>query len=836
METASGCRDRVRQLLLRLETTGDVSLEALRNEISQTRCSANHSLRLADLDAGFLSGTDRGLIRITPGGRDWLLDADRPSPDWFARSAPGSPPLRAWQSEALEAWCRHGRHGVIEAVTGTGKSRVGIEAAREALGQDYNVVVMVPTVDLVEQWTKSLRANGVAGIGALGDGSKASFRSHKVIVGTVQSLYQEPPVRADGKVLLVADECHRYGAGQWRRALHASYRRRLGLTATFERNDDGLASLLSYFSGEPVFRIGFKRAITEGVVAHYDVQLLGVQLNPRERSEYDDADRTARDARIQLLAADFPAEPFGAFLNEVQKAAADDDDPTIGDIARRYLKAFSKRIDVMTSAQAKLDVASGLAERISQSAGAIVFTRRVEMAEELASTLVEAGVRAAPIHSDLTRTERKDRLAALRAGRIKALVAPTILDEGIDVPDIDLAIVMGGSRSRRQMIQRMGRVLRLKADGRKATFIVVYAIDTAEDLTKVDGSEGCLDLIVESADKVEPLTLKDDRVAPSNLVLSRTVEVVRRSADIDPAAPSPSPDDNSLSDVLIDRIDVAMHPLSRAAVRQYRRAHGASREEAEAALRRLLHDFRLRGTVRDSVSRPGIQIMSSHGFDLAVSAEEVAGYQSHRADACTWDDLVHGSESVEGEVDDVPAPASDQTEPPVASRPDSKRKAPKRPTKQFQLEPGFLLDYLDPETVAVSMTTVQQVSAACDLGDPLDEQTLVAVRSILASDLHDEPAIGRDLDRFLVTGLRATWVVRGDGQEVTEVVTVNPTALLDYEDTAGVTATQTSEYWSLNSQSNSEALLTQLERLAALRREGLLTEEEFRAAKSRLLT
>jgi superfamily II DNA or RNA helicase len=119
--------------------------------------------------------------------------------------------------------------------------------------------------------------------------------------------------------------------------------------------------------------------------------------------------------------------------------------------------------------------------------------------------LSHAGVKAAAIHSELTRPQRTERLTHLKIGRLKALVAPTILNEGLDVPDVDLGIVMGGSKSRRQMIQRMGRVLRWKSDGRSATFVVVYAIDTHEDLTQTTGQEGCLDLILATASSIENL-------------------------------------------------------------------------------------------------------------------------------------------------------------------------------------------------------------------------------------------------------------------------------------------------------------------------------------------
>lgn len=652
VDVVSGCRDRQRQLLQYVDDAGALPLAQFQAALDATECPDSHVLRLGDLDPQHLHGGADGAIDLTAAGRDWLLEAGRPARDWGDHIASGAPPLRNWQSAALDSWSRHSRHGVIEAVTGTGKSRVGVEAIREALDEDYDVIVMVPTIDLVEQWAKTLRQQHIAGVGTVGDGQRATLRSHRVIVGTVQSLYQEPPTRADGKVLLVADECHRYGAGQWRRALDPSYRRRLGLTATFERNDDGLGSLLSYFGGPPVFRIGFPQAIRDDVVAHYDVQLLGVQLTSRERSDYDEADRTALDARIQLLAADFPASPFGAFLHEVTRAAEDDFDPTISDVARRYLKAFSKRIDVMTNAQAKLDITAKLAPRVNASRGAILFTRRVEMAEEIAATLVEAGVKAAPIHSDLSRGERKQRLADLRAGRLKAVVAPTVLDEGIDVPDIDLAVVMGGSRSRRQMIQRMGRVLRLKPDGGKATFVVVYALGTAEDLSVSDGTESCLDLIVESADSVTPLVLDGDRIIPSDLVHRRTV---------DPAPP-----------FHIDGVSPQTHPVQPSAVRAYQKAHGVDEDDAKRSLRRMLHDLLFIGRVQESSRKPGTVVLSSSGFQLAVAAHGITGYRSTRPDATTWEDIA--DIDVISEAEEVVA--TTETAKPTAVEPERAPTAP----------------------------------------------------------------------------------------------------------------------------------------------------------------
>lgn len=498
------CRRRLLEVLSFVEEEGPVVPEALLRMIEETQCAEGHPLPVATV-SNFVEMNDRGHLLLNAPGSEWLLEHGRPAAAWGVQSG-RLKPLREWQVEALDTWAAHGRTGVVEAVTGTGKSRVGIEAIREAVDDDYTAIVVVPTVELVHQWIRTLRDHGMKSVDEYRPGS---WQSTSVVVGTVQRMHAAPPQRFDGKILLVADECHRYGAGEWRRVLGPTYRRRLGLTATFERNDDGLEVLNGYFGGGPVYRIGFDRAIADGVVAAYDLKLLAVELSTSERRRYDEAERVLRDKRIQLLAAGLPAEPFGAFLEAAKEVAEDDEDPTVTDVARAYLKTFSERIDVLSGAQNKITALDHLRAYVEASHGALVFTRRIESAEEITVRLADLGVRATSLHSGLTRTQRRERLSALRAQAVQAVVAPTVLDEGIDVPEVDLGIVMAGSKSRRQMIQRMGRVLRAKADGRKATFIVVYARDTIEDLEQTDGVEGQFDLIVGNAASSERLDLEE---------------------------------------------------------------------------------------------------------------------------------------------------------------------------------------------------------------------------------------------------------------------------------------------------------------------------------------
>lgn len=143
-----------------------------------------------------------------------------------------------------------------------------------------------------------------------------------------------------------------------------------------------------------------------------------------------------------------------------------------------------------------------LAPRIAASGRTIVFTHDIAAAERAAAQLGLHGIAAAAIHSHLAPTARRDVLARFGSGALRAVAAPQVLDEGVDVPAADIAVVLAASRSRRQMIQRMGRVLRRKDDGRTARLVIVHAVGTVED-PAAGAHEGFLDEVLPVATAVE---------------------------------------------------------------------------------------------------------------------------------------------------------------------------------------------------------------------------------------------------------------------------------------------------------------------------------------------
>jgi superfamily II DNA or RNA helicase len=287
--------------------------------------------------------------------------------------------------------------------------------------------------------------------------------------------------------LLIADEAHRYGAPTWGAALHDVFDLRLALTATYERGDDGLVDILEPYFGEVVLRYGYDRAVAEGTVAPFRIALVGVGLTDAERERYDAADQRARQLHRELVGGlGMPREPKALFA-AVAAVVADADRGGRGGgsgpqvrACREYLVRVRERRDVAATASGKLDVcraaAAGLVDRRT-----LVFTDTVEQAEDAVRVLTAAGCRAETIHGGLATDKRRIRLAQFRRGHLDVVVAPRVLDEGVDVPAADVAIVLAAFRTRRQMVQRLGRVLRVKPDGGEARLVLAHAIDTAED-------------------------------------------------------------------------------------------------------------------------------------------------------------------------------------------------------------------------------------------------------------------------------------------------------------------------------------------------------------------
>ncbi|HEX3705178.1 MAG TPA: DEAD/DEAH box helicase family protein [Mycobacteriales bacterium] len=389
--------------------------------------------------------------------------------------------LDPWQREALAAWADGAHRGVVEAITEEGRTRLAYWAIGQALDLGMKVLVVVPSVDGVEQWHRGLReALPINRVAKHTNGKDARLASYDVVVSTAESAAKGSVFGPHFEGLLVAVDVHALGTAAAAPALDRAYSARLGITAAYERDDDGIATYLDpYFRGVS-FRLWYGRALEEKVVAPFDIALVSVPFGAAEQVEYDACEKHVKDLRAELV-NDFglPAKPFAALRRNVEKLAAGRAGPA-RTAARNYQKAVAKRDELVANSTVRDPILRALASRVRGSEGALVFTSTQQAAAHTSRVLEGQGCPTS-MHSGPERGARRadgsrddDSEVFLVAGRHAGA-------DGDGPSDVDLAILVGASRSKRQMIQRLDQVITKKPDGRHGHLVVVYVEGTVED-------------------------------------------------------------------------------------------------------------------------------------------------------------------------------------------------------------------------------------------------------------------------------------------------------------------------------------------------------------------
>lgn len=310
--------------------------------------------------------------------------------------------LRPYQREALAAWWRGTRNGVIEAPCGAGKTMIGTVAAASV---ETPALVLVHTRDLLAQWVESGARVGVEVVGvAEGAGPTAG----RVVVATMQTAItwapQEREAWGAGFGLVIVDEAHHAPCATLGALMYdLPGRYRLGLTATPERAD-GLTPIMHGHLGPTVARIDRGALVVAGVTFAPVVHRVPTGWAPREGMEY----------------------------GEMVSAACDD----------------PGRNDVLLTLARRL---------VEEGRSVLVQTERRAHAEYLAGEIGEVAV---AVTGDVSAKERARRLAAVRDGTLRVLVATQLADEGLDLPGLDALVVGVPQRNAARLEQRVGRVSR----------------------------------------------------------------------------------------------------------------------------------------------------------------------------------------------------------------------------------------------------------------------------------------------------------------------------------------------------------------------------------------
>ncbi|CAN5898907.1 DEAD/DEAH box helicase family protein [soil metagenome] len=362
------------------------------------------------------------------------------------------------QLEALNAWKSQGRQGVVVLPTGAGKTYVAQLAMLET---PRSTLIVVPTLDLMHQWYANLSAAfPEAEVGLLGGGSKDET---PVLIATYDSAAIFAEKLGNRYGLLIFDECHHL-PGDFVRTIAeyslAPYR--LGLTATPERSDDKHHDLDTLI-GSIVYRKA-PEDLAGGALAEHRIEQIRVTLSADERTEYD---KLIEQRNAFLSRSGIFLGSLDGWQRFVQASARSSE-------GRAAMLAHRAARQIAFGTEAKIRV---LAELLTKH-----FTDRVLIFTDDNATVYrisQAFLIPAITHQTKVK-ERHATLQAFRDGSYPRVVTSRVLNEGVDVPEANVAVVLSGTGSTREYIQRLGRILR-KGEGKLALLYEVVAEDTSEE-------------------------------------------------------------------------------------------------------------------------------------------------------------------------------------------------------------------------------------------------------------------------------------------------------------------------------------------------------------------
>jgi superfamily II DNA or RNA helicase len=364
-----------------------------------------------------------------------------------------------YQTEALSAWWQAGRRGVIVLPTGTGKTFAAVLCIEKT---SRPTLIVAPTLDLMRQWVGQLTDIFGIEVGAVGGGD---FDVKPITVTTYDSARNHMERWGNKFGLLVYDECHHLpGPSYSETAIQSIAPFRLGLTATPERADGGEA-MLPELTGPIVYR----REITElsgDYLAEYRTQRVYVDLTPDEEETYHKARETWRKFVFDRGITLGGSQGWQRFVFEASRSPEGWD----------ALRAYRLQKIIERSASGKFTALEELFRKHAGERG-IVFTADNATVYRIARQYLVPAI----THQTKVK-ERKQILERFHSGEYHVLVTSQVLNEGVDVPAASVGIVLSGSGSIKENVQRLGRILRKYGD-KQATLYEIIAKGTAEEFT-----------------------------------------------------------------------------------------------------------------------------------------------------------------------------------------------------------------------------------------------------------------------------------------------------------------------------------------------------------------
>ena len=316
----------------------------------------------------------------------------------------------------------------------------------------------------MDQWTSVLsKYFPYIKIGNLGGGSDDL---QAITVSTYDSAYIRASSLGNKFALIIFDELHHLAAPGYKSiAERFASPFRLGLTATIEREDNLHKDFPRLVGGGIVFQAHAGDLARDKHLAYYEIERRQIEMLPEEIEVYK---KNFGVYQISLKKLGLRMNYTGAFHRLIMMSGRNS-------IAREAILARNKAMDIALNSKSKIEE---LRKTLSENKGlkTIIFTQHNKLVFEISDRFLIPFI----THKS-SKAERQDALNGFKEGRYNALVTSKVLDEGIDVPDAELGIIVSGTGSSREFIQRLGRLLRPKSDSnKKAKLIEIISSGTRE--------------------------------------------------------------------------------------------------------------------------------------------------------------------------------------------------------------------------------------------------------------------------------------------------------------------------------------------------------------------
>ena len=353
---------------------------------------------------------------------------------------------RGWQVEALVNWEQANHRGIVSVVTGGGKTVFALSCIERI--RPVATLIVVPTAALLEQWWEEAASYFDLDLDEVNiiTGS-LRFRLGAINIAVLNTAAKLPErLQEQHKCFLIVDECHKAASEQFRSALQVPTVASLGLSATPERQyDDGLKEVLVPALGEIIYSYDYADALRDGVIVPFELKNIVFELEADRQAEYDKLSK--------------------AIARSINQHGTE---------AEETIALFLKRARVLNLSLNRIRLALKLVAA-NRDKRTLIFHEDIEACDLIHGVLAENGVKSGVYHSKMPLRAKAAMLGKYRRGEIDVLVTCRALDEGFNVPETEVGIIAASTATRRQRIQRLGRVVRPAKGKNGATIYTLVA-------------------------------------------------------------------------------------------------------------------------------------------------------------------------------------------------------------------------------------------------------------------------------------------------------------------------------------------------------------------------